>query len=106
MLDVNVTLVDFLVVQCCLSVVVLFLADPFSVWNSTTSFRMNNVAKRRIRLDDGDKSKTIICSVLFCFTLLPREKNIRIIRMAFAVLKDDEKLKVIPLFCIAHPYCA
>ena len=58
MLDINFTLVDVLV-QCCLSVVVLFLADPFSVWNSTTSFRMNNVAKRRIRLDDGDKSKTV-----------------------------------------------
>ena len=35
-------------------------ADPFSVWNSNVSFRLNNVAKRRIRLDDGDKSKTIV----------------------------------------------
>ena len=80
--------------QCCLSVVVLFLADPFSVWNSTTSFRMNNVAKRRIRLDDGDKSKTIIRSVLFHF--VASKKNVRItgiIRMAVAVLNDDEKLK-------------
>jgi len=36
--------------------------DPFSVWNSTTSFRMNNVAKRRIRLDDGDKKVYVIVS--------------------------------------------
>ena len=29
------------------------------MWNSNVSFRLNNVAKRRIRLDDGDKSKKI-----------------------------------------------
>lgn len=43
---------------------IYYLTDPFSVWNSTTSFRMNNVAKRRIRLDDGEKSKIMISSVL------------------------------------------
>ncbi|XP_073255198.1 methylcrotonoyl-CoA carboxylase subunit alpha, mitochondrial-like [Porites lutea] len=36
--------------------------DPFSVWNSNVSFRLNNVAKRRIRLDDGDKKVYIIVS--------------------------------------------
>ncbi|RMX59370.1 hypothetical protein pdam_00016371, partial [Pocillopora damicornis] len=30
-------------------------SDPFSVWNSNVSFRLNNVAKRKIRLDDGDR---------------------------------------------------
>ena len=43
------------------------------MWNSSVSFRLNNVAKRRIRLDDGDKSKKIAaCSFWgaggICFT--------------------------------------
>ena len=43
------------------------------MWNSNVSFRLNNVAKRRIRLDDGDKSKKIAaCSFWgaggICFT--------------------------------------
>ncbi|XP_078381741.1 methylcrotonoyl-CoA carboxylase subunit alpha, mitochondrial-like isoform X1 [Oculina patagonica] len=37
-------------------------SDPYSVWNSNVSFRLNNVAKRRIRLDDGDKKIYIIVS--------------------------------------------
>ncbi|KAJ7333188.1 hypothetical protein OS493_018364 [Desmophyllum pertusum] len=37
-------------------------SDPFSVWNSNISFRLNNVAKRRIRLDDGNKKVYIIVS--------------------------------------------
>ena len=45
---------------------IYYLTDPFSVWTSTTSFRMNNIAKRRIRLDDGEKSKIMISSVLLC----------------------------------------
>lgn len=45
---------------------IYYLTDPFSVWNSTNSFRMNNVAKRRIRLDDGEKSKIKISSVILC----------------------------------------
>lgn len=36
--------------------------DPFSVWNSNVSFRLNNVAKRKIRLDDGDRKVYIIIS--------------------------------------------
>lgn len=42
------------------SIFLIFLpifADPLSVWNSNVSFRLNNVAKRKIRLDDGDRSK-------------------------------------------------
>lgn len=31
------------------------------MWNSNISFRLNNIAKRRIRLDDGDKSELNVC---------------------------------------------
>ena len=68
---------------------VLFLTDLFSVWNSTTSFRMNNVAKRRIRLDDGEKSKIVIV------LLLLRKMHIRINRMVVTMtmkkVGKDEK---------------
>jgi len=34
--------------------------DPYSEWNSSNNFRANCVAKRRIQLYDGDKSKAIV----------------------------------------------
>ena len=36
------------------------IIDPYSEWNSSNNFRANCVAKRRIQLYDGDKSKAIV----------------------------------------------
>lgn len=36
------------------------VVDPYSEWNSSNNFRANCVAKRRIQLYDGDKSKAIV----------------------------------------------